>query len=99
MHQPPQHPQLAAVRASHGFRTSSPLQEVDETNCSVGDADDLWDAASLDYPGRYGTLDKLNHVIILQFRVVKEDFAPEIEALLHFRFNLENKPKAVLFPV
>ena len=54
MLQPPQHPQLAAVRASHGFRTSSPLAEVDETNCSVGDADDLWDAASLDYPGRYG---------------------------------------------
>ena len=52
--QPPQHSQLAAVRASHGFRTSSPLREVDETNCSVGDADDLWDAASLDYPGRCG---------------------------------------------
>ena len=49
---PPQHPQLAALRASHGFRTSSPLHEVDETNCSVGDADDLFDAASLDYPGR-----------------------------------------------
>ena len=40
------------LKPSQGFRTSSPLREVDETNCSVGDADDLWDAASLDYPGR-----------------------------------------------
>ena len=31
------------------FMASSPLPEVDE---DVGDAMDLWDAASLDYPGR-----------------------------------------------
>ncbi len=47
-----QHSRLLEIRASHGFRASSPLHEVDETACSVGDADDLFDAASLDYPGR-----------------------------------------------
>ena len=31
------------------FMASSPLPEVDE---SVGDALDLWESASLDYPGR-----------------------------------------------
>ena len=46
----PNHPGMRHQRSSN-FRASSPLHEVDE-NMSLGDADDLWDQASLDYPGR-----------------------------------------------
>jgi hypothetical protein len=42
---------VSQLRNQANFRTSSPLREVDEA-ASVGDAEDLWEEASLDYPGR-----------------------------------------------
>ncbi len=44
---PPSHLQAPPA---HNFRASSPLREADEMGSELGD--DLWDAASLDYPGR-----------------------------------------------
>ena len=41
--------QLQQQEVKRGFLASSPLPEVDE---DVGDASDLWESASLDYPGR-----------------------------------------------
>ena len=38
-------------RGGGGFMASSPLPEVDEA-ASIGDVTDLWESASLDYPGR-----------------------------------------------
>lgn len=42
---------LPSHMRNQSFRTSSPLHEVDETG-SLGEADDLFDSVSLDYPGR-----------------------------------------------
>ena len=45
--------QLQAEHGVRGFTTSSPLPEVDE-NESIGDVQDLWESASLEYPGNNG---------------------------------------------